>query len=182
MKMLNIAIALSLTASAYAGDLTTSLSATSESEFLAQANVGWIKTAPAHYEYETPAGERIAVGFGPEAMINDLALLDELADVQLIRLAKAVESRERVRLRDSISQTHKAIASIQQGLDESATTNSETSTGTCKLQARASIIPSCSTAGYRSVSWTTDCKSVQARYLPNPHYGDGKPLLSLPID
>jgi hypothetical protein len=268
VKMLSSVIALSLTASVYAGDLANSLSAASESDFLAMSNVGWTKTAPAHYELETQAGERIAVGFGREAMVNDLTLLEELADVQLMRLAKAVESREKVRLRDSISQTHKAIASIQQGLEESAkahtfgtgalqgyadsialqadffsdpgvanfgsttieawgpesefgssrtsvgtvtltaiadefvnttsalmvpsyggqylsvsaNTDPRTSRGTCKLQARASVIPSCSTAGYRSVSWTSDRKAVYARSLPNPVYADRKPRSRLPTD
>jgi hypothetical protein len=260
MKILSVAIALSFAASAYAGELSQSLAAADEAEFLSAASGAWVKTGPAQYQTQGPGGEHIALSFGREAMIGDLADLEELADLQLIRLAQTTEDRELARLRHSLSQTRSAMESIQQGLDSqpkahtygsgglqgcanavslqadfasdpmagnvgtttieawgpssangggdtpvgtlvltaiadgyvdtssamivptvagqylSASTATLSGKGGCKLQARAAIVPACAVSGYRSVSWSTDCKQVQVGLLPEPVYQSGKEL------
>lgn len=94
MKILSTAITLAFAASAYAGELSQSLTAADEAEFLAGASGAWLKTGPAQYQTVGVGGERIELAIGREAMIGDLAELEELADLQLIRLAQAAEARE----------------------------------------------------------------------------------------
>lgn len=38
----------------------------------------------------------------------------------------------------------------------------------CTLEARASIVPACPTAGYRSVKWVTDCTAIVNGQAPTP--------------
>jgi|CXWL01.1.fsa_nt_gi hypothetical protein len=251
MKQITIAIALSLSSPAFADDLAKALEAPTEAQFLANAGPDWTKVDHGRYQTNDSSGKRIQVGFGQEAMIEDLAALKALADDQQIKLATAANTGEKARLRHSIAQTRQAIGAIENSasdheklstygsgslagcnnsiaittefelypamvshggvtveawgppfvygggpaigsvtliananglinsvsrtmypsyLGDYLSTNSQFFDWGCNLEATATIVPSCPTAGYRSVKWVTNCTAIGNNQAPTPVY------------
>jgi hypothetical protein len=249
MKKLSIVMLSLICAPAIAGDLNKSMSASNEAEFLNSAGSEWTKVGVARYQSLDAKGRQVTVGFGEDALINDLAYLAELTASLEVKLKAATKEFEKAQIRNSLAETKAAYRSIEnsqsnqakisqtgfanlQGCNNNiaiqayfdsfmvgsltasgvtveaygpsfvpfsvpvgtvtliANTNNGVNIDTdtqlmstsyvgeylsssssaydwgCTLEARASIVPSCPTAGYRSVSWATNCNSTVVGQLP----------------
>ncbi len=248
MKKLSVVMLSLLCAPAFAGDLDKSMSSSNEAEFLNHAGKEWTKTGAAQYQMLDAKGRQVTVGFGEEALINDLAYLEELTATLEAKLKTATKDIDKARIRNSLSETkfaHREIEKAQSGqaklsqtgfanlagcnnniaiqayfdafpvgsligsgvtveaygpsfvpfsnpvgtvtliantngysvdtdtqlmstsyVGEYLSSSSSAYDWGCNLEARASIVPSCPTAGYRSVSWATNCNSTVNGQIP----------------